>query len=909
MPQERVHPHYTPTHPQGAPLSGGSGDGEGYFPPARGSYIRLAPSADAVTDITSDQLQPGDLLLSTTSEAISATIRQVTDSPVSHVAVYIGNGEVIEGIGDGVTIHSLTSALRDDYYSAAYRVNGLTQSDRDELVRWLRSKRGAPYDLGGLIGQWTNSEDAWFCSELTFAAYEHIGKPLSSTDPGDSEPGHILTLSNVSYVGHLKRPGYAASHGYGAPQGGFGDRSSDPEPGVFAPDEAQRDAMITPGYHGQSIDASALQAGDIILTSGNAMVSAAIRQHTNGPASHAALYVGNGQVIEMVGTGARKVPLTTILGETDFAAAYRVSNLTTAQQSAVVSFAEDVVRRGVEFDFWALASFQTGNSTTRLFCSEMVFEAYRTAGRPLGTPSKSNPSMVINMNGIEYVGHIPAGRSNSMSYGQPMAARPMSAVIEAAVAAGASEAEARAYFGSAMSRSMSSNSLTLPDVSFLSGSNPLIAGISRMLSTMAPGAIPGGKTPLDYLFDFCTRHDLCLAIGLHGSVPTGIMENMGVSGGVVVAPNRRAGFYASSSIGGGWVLDAAAGIEFLAVRGGESNFNGQSLVIGGSLDGSEGPGFGLRAILNDSGIIGVVGEINFSLGVPVVSCVEITAAVSHTGSWMHTFSAQSLGSGETPAISAAIRAAMDAGATEQEARAFFSGGSQAMGYARPMSGDELPPYTRITGWRRTALETAIDVAFNPMSAVLPASMSMTTHLATIARSQNLSIGIGVGLNAGLGGSVGAGAGVVFLPNGDLAAYGSYGIGGGWNFSVNATFDFTVIKGDASVFFGQSLVIGGTVSADLGVSVGGGAQYVMTPDRQHNIGYIVQGSVGLGLPIISTAEGGLQQVETVAFGMSAYGGRPMMIGGLPVHPPAHTANASTRPLALAMAVGGRERIWK
>ena len=101
MPHYHEHTRRQPVRPQGAPLSGGSGDGEGYFPPARGSYVRLAPNASAVTDITSDQLQPGDLLLSTTSEAISATIREVTDSPVSHVAVYIGNGEVIEGIGDG----------------------------------------------------------------------------------------------------------------------------------------------------------------------------------------------------------------------------------------------------------------------------------------------------------------------------------------------------------------------------------------------------------------------------------------------------------------------------------------------------------------------------------------------------------------------------------------------------------------------------------------------------------------------------------------------------------------------------------------------------------------------------------------------------------------------------------------
>lgn len=908
MPHYHEHTRRQPVRPQGAPLSGGSGDGEGYFPPARGSYIRLAPNASAVTDITSDQLQPGDLLLSTTSEAISATIREVTDSPVSHVAVYIGDGEVIEGIGDGVTRHRLTAALADDYYSAAYRVNGLTDADRSALVTWLRGKEGEPYDYGGLIHEITNSDDAWFCSELTFAAYEHIGKPLSTVEPGDSEPGQILTLSNVTYVGHLKRPGYAASHGmHPMQQRGYGHAQD-----AFAPDESQRDAMITRGYYGQSIDTSALMPADIILTSGNAMVSAAIRTHTGGPASHAALYVGNGQVIEMVGTGARKVPLTTILRDTDFAAAYRVSGLTSAQETTIVNFAEDVVRRGVEYDYWAIASFLTGNDEDRLFCSEMIFEAFDAAGRSLGTPSKSNPSMVINMQGIEYIGHIPANRDNARTQGLAMSmSGGLNAAVSAAVAAGASEQEARAYFGGSMSVSMSASSLKLPDVTFISDSNPLMAGIRTLLGNVLAGTNPGGKMPWDHLFDFCTRYDLCLAIGVHGSVPSGIMENIGVSGGVVVAPNRRAGFYAASSIGGGWVLDAAAGIEFLAVKGGESNFNGQSLVIGGSVDGSEGPGFGLRAILNDSGIIGVVGEINFSLGVPVLSAVEITGAISNTGSWMTTLSAMSLSANDTPGIQAFIRAAIEAGATEQEARAFLNGTSEAqsMGYARAMNNNSLPPYTRITGWKRAALEAAINQAFDPWHMIWSRTVPMSTLLTMQAQAQNVSIGIGVGVNAGLGGSAAAGVGVVFLPNGDLAAYGSFGWGGGWNFSINATYDFTVINGDASQFFGQSLVIGTTVSADLGVSVGAGAQYVMTPDGQHKIGYIVQGSVGVGLPGVSTVEGGLQRVETVAFGMSANGARPMMIGGLPVHRPANVAGHAARPMALAMAVGQRDRIWK
>ncbi|MEO1641889.1 MAG: YiiX/YebB-like N1pC/P60 family cysteine hydrolase [Pseudomonadota bacterium] len=872
--------HNQHTGARGRQLSSG-GDGTGY-PPPRGSYIRLAPSADAVRDVTQTDLQPGDLILSTSAAWVSQEIREHTNSPVSHVAIYIGDGQVIEAIDGGVTIHSLTNALTDDYYAAAYRVDGLTPEDRQRMVRWLRTQEGRPYDVIGLAGQATgwsdaiNVEDAWFCSELTFAAYEHIQKPLTTTSPGDSTPGQFLTLSGVRYQGHLKRPGRATPQSVRS-FSGSGESSGE---GMFAPDEAQRDAMVPPGQGGMSIGISALEVGDIIATSGNAAISAAIRSHTGAPVSHLALYIGDGMVIEAVSRGVVQNTLSRVLETSDFAAAYRVPELTPAQQRQIKAFALDAEARRVPYDYKAIASLQHFQDNDALFCSELVFEAYESAGRPIGNPQQSNPGQVITLRGIEYLGHLPTQRLGG-ARPQHHQSRSMSSgfedVIRAAINAGATEADARAYFGGSTAQSLSNQQITLPNVDFSGESSPFMAGIRLLVDRMFPATLASGQGHLDHLFDYCTRKNLCLAIGIHAGSPLGqfFFANASISGGVVIAPNRRAGLYYSGNIGIGYNLEVAAGIEVVGVKGGESKFNGLSFVVGGSLDASEGFGVGFRTILDTSlSPIGFIGELNFSIGVPGASAVELTAALAWTDSVTWALSAHAM-AGSGPGLADAIRAAIENGASEEEARAFFSTMPMSSPMARTLDSDTIPPYTPLTGWRKAAILVGV------FQLIGLSGMAMLAY----CRRKNISVGVGYGLSAGLGGVGGGGLGVVFLPNGDMAMYGSAGIGGGWIFEAGLTVDLTLINGDASVFFGESLVVGGSISLDAGVSVGGGGRLIMPPGGGTPVGILLQVSAGFGLPIVSTVEVTLQETTTTPLSLSqSVHASAMMIGGLPLKTP-------------------------
>ena len=165
--------------------------------------------------------------------------------------MYVGNGDVIEADGT-VERRPLADALSNDYYAAAYRMPGLTKQDKAELVKFMEDQRGKPFDQWGMIDHLilVVSEDpnAWYCSELVFAAYEHIKKPLMLSSkkspqkiaPSDSYPGHVLKVHNIKYVGHVLVPAYARGAISVAKSRGMGGRA------MMAPQMARRGQMLAP---------------------------------------------------------------------------------------------------------------------------------------------------------------------------------------------------------------------------------------------------------------------------------------------------------------------------------------------------------------------------------------------------------------------------------------------------------------------------------------------------------------------------------------------------------------------------------------------------------------------------------------------------------------------------------------
>jgi cell wall-associated NlpC family hydrolase len=189
--------------------------------------------------ITSAKLAPGDIIVSTSDAVASKVIRNWTGSKVSHVMLYLGSGQVVEAIAEGVVVRSLTAALHDATLAIAYRVKHLSSKVIENVLSYARAKAGRHYDftgaagggaranplacqaaLGTVVGPvaammecyraakggWQNPEK-YYCSELVLEAFQQAGVRLVDGSPSVSVPQQVVDaaeMGRLEYVGHLR---------------------------------------------------------------------------------------------------------------------------------------------------------------------------------------------------------------------------------------------------------------------------------------------------------------------------------------------------------------------------------------------------------------------------------------------------------------------------------------------------------------------------------------------------------------------------------------------------------------------------------------------------------------------------------------------------------------------------------
>jgi cell wall-associated NlpC family hydrolase len=188
-----------------------------------GGPIPLEPG-NGGRSVDARALKPGDLIVSTTTDANSVAIRRATRSPVSHAALYVGTiggvPHVVEATLAGVRLVPLSEALRDDSLAVALRHPRLDGAKAARLVALARQEVGKPYDGVGVAKQLLCrslnrqcevplSTGSWYCSALLLYAFREAGAPLVTRPPTRRAPGDIASLSvtgDLLYVGHLVAP-------------------------------------------------------------------------------------------------------------------------------------------------------------------------------------------------------------------------------------------------------------------------------------------------------------------------------------------------------------------------------------------------------------------------------------------------------------------------------------------------------------------------------------------------------------------------------------------------------------------------------------------------------------------------------------------------------------------------------
>ncbi len=218
---------------------------------AEAGILRRRYARTASTDIPLDPgtggrsidesaLRNGDIIVTTRNGPISRAIRLATSAQVSHAILYVGDGQVVEAIGDGVTLRSLADALAGTTVAVAFRDAQLTPEQALKVRDYAGLQLGKPFNALGLVRQggfqldravfcsgktgsdydqcvnWVGnvnlgkgSDDSFFCSQLVVASFESAGAPLTSTPPNWSSPSDLAELAmarRLGYVGHLKAP-------------------------------------------------------------------------------------------------------------------------------------------------------------------------------------------------------------------------------------------------------------------------------------------------------------------------------------------------------------------------------------------------------------------------------------------------------------------------------------------------------------------------------------------------------------------------------------------------------------------------------------------------------------------------------------------------------------------------------
>jgi hypothetical protein len=176
------------------------------------------------------------------------------------------------------------------------------------------------------------------------------------------------------------------------------------------------------------VEPQVLQLGDILLTAEPTFASASIRLMTFAPVSHAAVYVGDRRVVEAVRSGVRVRELEEVLAEAALVLVLRYPELSVEQAARIKEYA--VSKSGAGFSFVGITLHipfsltrrvcelpfvpavvrdacirstgvlqQLAASERRLFCSQLVLQAYRHAGVPVtyADPRLISPADILHM--------------------------------------------------------------------------------------------------------------------------------------------------------------------------------------------------------------------------------------------------------------------------------------------------------------------------------------------------------------------------------------------------------------------------------------------------------------------------------------------------------------------------------
>jgi len=142
--------------------------------------VRASSSEEGENDLDLDKLEKGDVVL-----VSGGPFNKLVPGRWTHAMMYIGDGEVIESVKDGVVIND-AEIINEREKAAIYRVE-TDEDTKEAAVDFALEQEGKPYDY-----TWWNKDvydSAYYCSELVWASYYSNGICI------DENPGWSWTYA------------------------------------------------------------------------------------------------------------------------------------------------------------------------------------------------------------------------------------------------------------------------------------------------------------------------------------------------------------------------------------------------------------------------------------------------------------------------------------------------------------------------------------------------------------------------------------------------------------------------------------------------------------------------------------------------------------------------------------------
>lgn len=141
-------------------------------------------------------LKTGDIILTTTTQAVSKAVRTATKSDISHAMIYVQDHSVIDATAEGVQARNTQRLFFED--DCAIHVlrsrNDLSADEIRAVCNYVWAQVGAQYSTGEAIRSAVGGARRWtrkqFCSRLAAQAYASIGVKLVG-DPNFCSPAEL----------------------------------------------------------------------------------------------------------------------------------------------------------------------------------------------------------------------------------------------------------------------------------------------------------------------------------------------------------------------------------------------------------------------------------------------------------------------------------------------------------------------------------------------------------------------------------------------------------------------------------------------------------------------------------------------------------------------------------------------